>query len=202
MNYIFVDFEVKKNSRRVVKNMEVQMVEKIKVDMLVLDELNSFDKENYIDMRPSRDIIAQLAKLNVMTMESLIRGEFLQGEIESYVNWCLGMSKEITAIGLEGKIREYAMDEVRLGRITCTYEVNECKDEYDLPVNLEEEGEEKFSLALVEERMPEQLQIDLCRARIQPLFKKDYRIEREYDLGMSRTSLTNKVRAVNVNLAR
>lgn len=202
MNYIFVDFEVKKNSRRVVKNMEVQMVEKIKVDMLVLDELNSFDKENYIDMRPSRDIIAQLAKLNVMTMESLIRGEFLQGEIESYVNWCLGMSKEITAIGLEGKIREYAMDEVRLGRITCTYEVNECKDEYDLPVDLEEEGEEKFSLALVEERMPEQLQIDLCRARIQPLFKKDYRIEREYDLGMSRTSLTNKVRAVNVNLAR
>ncbi|MCQ2534877.1 MAG: hypothetical protein MJ172_09970 [Clostridia bacterium] len=202
MNYIFVDFEVKKNSRRVVKNMEVQMVEKIKVDMLVLDELNSFDKENYIEMRPSRDIIAQLAKLNVMTMESLIRGEFLQGEIESYVNWCLGMSKEITAIGLEGKIREYAMDEVRLGRITCTYEVNECKDEYDLPVNLEDEGEEKFSLALVEERMPEQLQIDLCRARIQPLFKKDYRIEREYDLGMSRTSLTNKVRAVNVNLAR
>lgn len=202
MNYIFVDFEVKKNSRRVVKNMEVQMVEKIKVDMLVLDELNSFDKENYIEMRPSRDIIAQLAKLNVMTMESLIRGEFLQGEIESYVNWCLGMSKEITAIGLEGKIREYAMDEVRLGRITCTYEVNECKDEYDLPVNLEDEGEEKFSLALVEECVPEQLQIDLCRARIQPLFKKDYRIEREYDLGMSRTSLTNKVRAVNVNLAR
>lgn len=202
MNYIFVDFEVKKNSRRVVKNMEVQMVEKIKVDMLVLDELNSFDKENYIDMRPSRDIIAQLAKLNVMTMESLIRGESLQGEIESYAKWCLGMSKEITAIGLEGKIREYAMDEVRLGRITCTYEVNECKDEYDLPVNLEDEGEEKFSLALVEERMPEQLQIDLCRARIQPLFKKDYRIEREYDLGMSRTSLTNKVRAVNVNLAR
>lgn len=202
MNYIFVDFEVKKNSRRVVKNKEVQMVEKIKVDMLVLDELNSFDKENYIEMRPSRDIIAQLAKLNVMTMESLIRGEFLQGEIESYVNWCLGMSKEITAIGLEGKIREYAMDEVRLGRIICTYEVNECKDEYDLPVNLEDEGEENFSLALVEERMPEQLQIDLCRARIQPLFKKDYRIEREYDLGMSRTSLTNKVRAVNVNLAR
>lgn len=202
MNYIFVDFEVEKNSQATIRGTDVQSIERIRVNAVVLDELYELSEEEF-DKVPEYSVAIrnQSGVFAKMTDDMLSDGRLLNNKLMDYVNWCLALSREVTAIGLVGKKRELAVKNAKLGRINYVYESEVHVDDNIRRFKRTKDDDDQVSMELIKSQFPESIHDRIEKAIIQPLYMKDYELSKSAQQGKACITLTNKVKAVRIYMA-